>query len=443
MENWKKVVSVFIIGGLIAGLVGCSSSNGSNKIVNMLYWPGPESDAMTKVVSTYNDGQGKRDGVEVKMAPAPREGFWEKESAMMASNSTDVDIYMTASYKVGEHKGHLLPLDDKLGDGFKTFIGTTVDSLKNEGHVYGIPMDVSNHFMYYRKDLIDKLMNDADWQAKYKEISKQVIGKELAVKDPKDWNWDDFVATAAFFTKKINADSPTEYGTALPAKNLIYNIMIWDDVFYSFGGTWYNKDGKANFNTDAGKKALAVYANIMSKGLTPASSSTFEYPETNQAFQTGNAALILQWGAAYHELSDKTKSEKIYDKVAIAPIPGDKHQTHVHALAVGLNSSSKNQENATKWLKYLTTKDAQKIYADNGGIPSVKDILDGMKDTRPEFPYIAEQVDKYGFVEDTSDKVFPILEVLAKNFSAAWAGQMDINTAVKKADDEVNQKVGK
>jgi multiple sugar transport system substrate-binding protein len=451
MRCWKKQLSILVMGSLLFSLTACGSSEsnagggtgGTSKTeaINMLYWPGPESDAMSKVVAAYNNGQGKKDGVEVKMAPAPREGFWEKESAMMSANGSDVDIYMTATYKIGEHKGHLVPLEDKLGDGLKTFIGTTVDSLKNDGHVYGLPMDVSNHFMYYRKDLIKKLLSDAAWQAKYKQISKQVTGKELSPKDPKDWNWDDFIAASAFFTKKYNSDSPTEYGTALQAKNLIYNVMIWNDVLYSYGGTWY-KDGKANFDTEEGKKALAVYADIYRRNLTPASSSTFEYPETNQAFQTEKAAFILQWSAAYHELSDKTKSANVADKVGIAPIPGEKHQTHVHVLAVGLNNSSKHQDASLKWLKYLATKDAQQVYAQNGGIPSVTDILNGMKDQRPEFPYIAEHVDKYGFVEDTSDKVFPVLEVLAKHLSAAWADQTDVDTALKKANDEVNQKVG-
>ncbi|MGG1515910.1 sugar ABC transporter substrate-binding protein [Paenibacillus oryzisoli] len=453
----KKSVTILVTGAVAMGLTACSSNNAAQKgdaqstgkgpaqseVVNMLYWPGPESDAITKVIAAYNSDQGKKDGVEVKMAPAPREGFWEKEATMMSASNSDIDVYMTATYKVGEQNQSLVPLEDKLGDGLKVFIGTTVDSLKSDGHVYGVPMDVSNQFMYYRKDLVDKLLSDAAWQAKYKQISQQIVGKELSPKKPDDWNWDDFKATAAFFTKKYNADSPTEYGTALPAKNLIYNIMIWDDVLYSFGGSWYTDDGKANFGNDAAKKALSVYSDIFKNDLTPASSSTFEYPETNQAFQTGKAALILQWSAAYHELSDKSKNPTIFDKVGLAPIPGDQHKTHVHVLAVGLNKSSKHQDAAVKWLKYLSTEAAQKIYAQNGGIPSVKSILKGMKAERPEFPVIAEHVDKYGFVEDTSANVNPVLEILAKNFSAAWAGQVSVDNALKQANTEVNQKVGK
>lgn len=461
MKVQQKWLSMIVTAGLAALLGGCTTSNtqtpsqtpsadigdstpkAEKQTVTMLYWPGPESDAMQKVVNHYNQSQGGQDGVEVKMAPAPREGFWEKESAMMGSDNKDVDVYFTASYKIGEHKNDLLPLDDKLGDSLKLYIGTTIDSLKNGGQTYAIPTDVSNHFMYYRKDLIDQLLSDAVWQATYKEVSKKIVGKELTPKKPEEWNWDDFTATAAFFTQSINPGSPTQYGTALQAKNLIYNVMIWDDVLYSLGGTWYTNDGKANFDTDETKRALAIYANLTKNGISPATASTFEYPETNQSFQTGKTAMILQWSAAYHELTDQSKSGLIFDKVGIAPIPGDKHATHVHSLGVGINKHSEKQEAALKWLKYLATTEAMRTYAENGGIPPVADVLNGMKEQRPEFPYIAEHVDQYGYVVDTSDKVFPILEVLAKHFSAVWAGQADADEAAKKAQAEVTALLGK
>lgn len=441
MFKFKNVLCLLVVTAIMFSLTACGGS--SKKTVNMLYWPGPETEAMQKVVDAYNTTKGQKDAIEVKLAPAPREGFWEKESAMMGANNKDIDIYMTASYKVGEHQDYLIPLDDKLNGAFKLFIGSLVDSLKVDGKTYAVPMDVSNHFMYYRKDLVEKLLSDAGQKAKYKEISKNVVGKELEPKDPKDWNWDDFTATAAFFSKKYNTDSPTEYGTALPAKNLIYNIMLWDNVLYSFGGSWYDKSGKANFNTPETVKALNVYANIMKKGLSPASSTTFEYAETNQALETGNAVLALQWSAAYHELTDKSKNAKYFDKIAIAPIPGEKHFTHVHALAVGINKNSKNIDASVKFMQYLCTKDSMQMYADNGGIPSVSEVLNNLKDKRPEFPAIAEHCDKYGMVEDTSKNVFPILNVLATNFSSVWAGLTDAESGAKKAQDEVSALLGK
>ena len=46
-------------------------------------------------------------------------------------------------------------------------------TMQYDGKQYGVPTDLSMHFMYYRKDLIDKLLSDKDWQAKYAEISEK------------------------------------------------------------------------------------------------------------------------------------------------------------------------------------------------------------------------------------------------------------------------------
>ena len=81
--------------------------------------------------------------------------------------------------------------------------------------------------MYYRTDLIAKLLSDPAWQAKYTEIAQAKLGKALAPKDPDQWTWDDYAATAMFFTKSINSDSPTRYGTVLQMKNLLFNMMVW------------------------------------------------------------------------------------------------------------------------------------------------------------------------------------------------------------------------
>ncbi len=61
--------------------------------------------------------------------------------------------------------------------------------------------------MYYRKDLIDRLLSDEAWKKKYSDIAKNKLGKALEPKDPDKWNWDDYEATALFFTKSINAEA--------------------------------------------------------------------------------------------------------------------------------------------------------------------------------------------------------------------------------------------
>ena len=43
-----------------------------------------------------------------------------------------------------------------------------------------MPTDLSLHFMYYRKDSIDRLLSDEAWKKTYSDIAKNKLGKAIA-----------------------------------------------------------------------------------------------------------------------------------------------------------------------------------------------------------------------------------------------------------------------
>jgi multiple sugar transport system substrate-binding protein len=396
----------------------------------MVLWPGPEGDAMQKVVDAYNASQGKKDGVTVKMILLSRDNTFAKEAALMKAKSSEYDIYFTASYLVGQHAPYL---SDLKGVKDSLYLKASVNSLKVAGKQKALPLDTSLHFMYYRKDLVASLSANA---AKYTSIAKEVLGKDLKPNtNPATWSWDDALATAAFFTQKYNPDSPTKYGYALPAKNLLYNTMIWNDVLWGLGGNWL-KNGKPNLNTPTGKAAIDVYNTIYTKGLTSPESSQWEYAETNSALTSGNAAMALQWNAAYSELSTTGATK---DQVGIAAPPGKGARTHVHALAVGLNKYSKNQAASAKWMAYLATVPAMKAYANAGGVPSMPSILTGMVAKNASFANIIEYAGKYGYSESAGAREFDIYAALAEVLSPAWSGQKTSAEVAAAADEAIKK----
>src|SRR5690625_2938257 len=256
----RNIFITAVLGFILLFIVACSSNEGASTDgeseqkdgdttnVKMIYWPGPESDAMQHVVDAYNEGQGQEDNVNVEMVLISRGGTYEKEATMMSSKSDEVDMYFTASYIVGQHAPALDPLTDLLS--FDNHMDVSVDALTMDGEIMAVPMDVSNHFLFYRKDLMDQLLSDDNWKQKYAEISQEVVGKELEPKSPEEWDWDDFTSSAAFFTEEMNNDSPTKYGTVLQLKNLIFNVMIWDDILWSKGGSWMDDDGNLTIHSD-------------------------------------------------------------------------------------------------------------------------------------------------------------------------------------------------
>lgn len=219
----KSVLALFLVAALALTLVGVASPTRAQIEVKMVYWTGPESLAMSNVIDKYNAGQGKTDGVQVQMVLFGREGFWERQETIIAAGSSEVDLFYTASYYVGRQLAGLEPITSVVPDLKErgVFIPNALDVLSSDDQVYGLPLDVSLHFMYYRTDLIDTLLKDEKWQERYKAISKEKLGTEMTPKPIDEWSWDDFKAAALFFTKAANPESPTEYGTVLQAKNLV------------------------------------------------------------------------------------------------------------------------------------------------------------------------------------------------------------------------------
>jgi multiple sugar transport system substrate-binding protein len=429
MRTKKIMIALVSALSLVVGLAVLPAANAATT-VKMVLWPGPEGDAMQKVVDEYNASQGKKDGVTVKMILLSRDNTFAKEAALMKAKSKEYDIYFTASYLVGQHAPYL---SDLKGVKDSLYLKASVDSLKVAGKQKALPLDTSLHFMYYRKDLVASLSANA---AKYTSIAKEVLGKDLKPNtNPATWSWDDALATAAFFTQKYNPDSPTKYGYALPAKNLLYNTMIWNDVLWGLGGNWL-KNGKPNLNTPTGKAAIDVYNTIYTKGLTSPESSQWEYAETNSALTSGNAAMALQWNAAYSELSTTGATK---DQVGIAAPPGKGARTHVHALAVGLNKFSKNQAASAKWMAYLATVPAMKAYANAGGVPSMPSILTGMVAKNASFANIIEYAGKYGYSESAGAREFDIYAALAEVLSPAWSGQKTSAEVAAAADEAIKK----
>lgn len=425
MKTFKVLWAAALSAALI--LTGATAISAAPTEVKMVLWPGPEGDAMQKVVDRYNATQGKKDGVRVKQILLSRSDTFSKEAALMKAKSSEYDIYFTASYLVAQHAPYLSPLQ---GVDRSKYLKSAVDGLRVNNQQMALPLDTSLHFMYYRKDLVNAL-SSAENKAKYRNISKQVLGKTLNPNtNPNSWTWDDAVATAAFYTQQYNPQSPTKYGYALPAKNLLYNTMIWNDLLWGNGGNWI-KNGKPAINTPEGRKAINIYRTIYTKGLTSPDSSQWEYAETNSALTSGNAMMAMQWNAAYPELSTTGATA---GQIGIARPPGKGPRTHVHALAVGLNKYSKNQAAAQKWMAYLATEPAMRQYAKNGGTPSMPAILNTMVKDNASYANLIRYANTVGYSRPTLAREFDIYAALAQELSPAWVGQRSVADAAKRAD---------
>ena len=419
----------------LCGAIGFFSLGISTALaeVTVLGWPGgPEETGLRKAAEVYNGKAADAD--KVKLIFFNRDGFFDKLQADLAAGTKEFDANLLATYAIGRYAPFMDPIT-LPASAKDVFSDKVLATMQFGGKQYGVPTDLSLHFMYYRKDLLDQLLSNADWKKKYTEIAQAKLGKALAPKDPAEWGWDDYEATALFFTRSVNPDSPTRYGTVLQMKNLLFNMMVWESTVRSEGGNWMDDKGQITVDTPAFRKGLELYKRLYDAGATPKDSVTYEYAEANAAFGSGQAATMLQWNAAFGDLDSKDKNPAVAGKIGtVAPPAGSAGRfTHIHGLGLGINKNSEHKDGAAKFLSWLATPEAMEIYAMAGGSPALVDAETAkLAADRPDLVKLGQFAGQYGFVMNggTAAKTLPVYELQAKEFTGFWAGTESEDQAI-------------
>lgn len=398
--------------------------------VTVLGWPGgPEEAALRAVTEIYNAKPDVAEENKVELLFTSRDGFFDKLQVDLAAGSTAFDVNLIATYSIGRYAPFMEPitLSDQAG---AVFGDTVLKTMQFDGQQYGVPTDLSLHFLYYRQDLIDALLADDAAKAKYAEISQQHLGKAMEPKAPADWTWEDFVANALYFSQSVNPDSPTRYGTVIQAKNLLFNMMVFHSWPRSYGGNWMDDAGNITVDSEAFRTALSQAKLLFDLGATPPDSTSYEYAEANAAYASGQVAAMVQWNAAASELT----AAQAATGTTAPPAGPDGKFTHIHGLGLGLNKAAENKEGAIAFLQWLSTEEAALAYAKAGGAPGLAaETAAKLAADRPDLVQVGEYASTYGFVMNggTSEKALSVYEAQAKEFTGFWAGTQDLDTALK------------
>ncbi|WP_426237828.1 ABC transporter substrate-binding protein [Pararhizobium sp. DWP1-1-3] len=422
-------------GGLLAVAIAGLLAGPAFAKVTVLGWPGgPEETALRAAADVYNAKPGVSENDKVELLFFNRDGFWDKLQADLAAGSKAFDVNLLATYSIGRYAPFMEPV--ALSEEAASVYGDAVlKTMQYESKQFGVPTDLSLHFMYYRKDLIDGLMKDDAGKAKYAEISEKHLGKKLEPKTPDEWTWDDYAATALYFTQSVNPDSPTRYGTVLQLKNLLFNMMVFQSIPRAYGGNWMDDAGKITVNSDAYRKGLETYKLLYDAGATPRDSLSYEFAEANAAYTSGQVAAMMQWNAAASDLTNKEKSPAVADVTdTVAPPAGPEGRfTHIHGLGFGLNKNAENKAGAQAFIKWLSSKEAALTYARHNGAPALTpEVVTEVAKERPDLVKLGEFASKYGYVMNggTSAKALSVYELQAKEFTGYWSGQQSLDEAL-------------
>lgn len=421
MKRSAKLLAMTAMASLLAGHAHAE--------VTVLGWPGgPEEAALRAVTEIYNAKADVAPENKVELLFTSRDGFFDKLQIDLAAGTKAFDVNLIATYSIGKYAPFMEPIT-LSGEAETVFGGTVLKTMQYEGAQYGVPTDLSLHFLYVRSDLIDALLADEAAKARYSEIAEKHLGEKLEPKNPQDWTWKDFVANALYFSKSVNPDSPTRYGTVIQAKNLLFNMMVFHSWPRSYGANWMDDQGNITVDSEAYRTALKMAKMLFELGATPQDSTSYEYAEANAAYSSGQVAAMVQWNAAASDLKGAQSAT-----VSFAPPAGpDGRFTHIHGLGLGLNKASDNKEGARAFLSWLSTEEAALAYARAGGAPGLAGATAGkLADERPDLVQVGDYASNYGFVMNggTSQNALSVYEAQAKEFTGYWAGTQDLDAAM-------------
>ncbi len=385
MRSTLRVVVVAVLTAAAFALVACGggddSSGGEGKAsadtgklsdkpmdLTFLWFEWPPAQALEELGKEYTK---TRPNVTVKVNTVPNAQWHDAIFTQFAARKTNFDLPILDSQNIGEavENGSILDMTDFVEKNVDTsqydpyflaaygqYPQAQTGEPNPDAKTYGLPLLGDTWAMIWRKDLMG---------------------------DEPPETWEDMIAAA----KQCQEKNPGMSGLAFhqagtsDAAAVTYNV-----VNALYGGELWNQDERkieGVINDDAGKKAMQVLVDEMVP-LTPKGSSNWFIDEVNAAIGQGKVCVGFQWIAAMGGLLDpkssslgKTK-EDILKKLAFAPLP--KQETDKVPLGgMGLHVSryipEEKQAEALNFIKWFQTSEAQKRWAQLGGVPARNDVL--------------------------------------------------------------------
>ncbi|MCZ2401687.1 sugar ABC transporter substrate-binding protein [Paenarthrobacter sp. Z7-10] len=341
---------------LAAGSLTACSSNGSSADGN-----GPSTLRVTLANHVWTDSIKaaipefeKANNVKVELTQLGEDQLSDQYNVKLNAGTDEIDVMMYRPLQEGKtfaKNGYLADLTDKVKSNadwdWSDFQAGPISSTTYEDKVVGVPTITEREVLYYRKDLLKKAGL---------EVPKTMEELQADAKKIKDAN----PGVAGFVARTGKSAAVTQFSSFL----------------YSYGGDFIDDAGKSAVGSDAAKKAYAVYGGLI-KDQGPKNVSTdMSWPEAMAIFTQGNAAFYTEADSLYKNATDPAKS-KVSDTVGFAPLPagpaGSKPY-NVPSWALGINSQSKNQDNAWKFVQWATSK-AMTLKIQKAGVPGPRNSV--------------------------------------------------------------------
>ncbi len=290
-------------------------------------------------------------GIKVELTQLAEDQLTDQYKVKLNAGSSDMDVMMYRPLQEGKLFGqsnYLADLTDKVEGNadwnWSDFQSGPVGLTTYQDKVLGIPMITETEVLYYRKDLLEQAGLDVPTTLDELEAAAKAISEA----NP---------GVAGFVSRTGRSAAVTQLSGYL----------------YSFGGEWIDDEGNSAVGSDEAKAAYAYYGGLLHNYGPENVSTDMSWPEAFAIFTQGNAAFLTDASSLYKNTTDPEKST-VGDQVGFAAFPAGpagSHPYNVAAWGLGVNSQSKNQDNAWKFIEWATSPEMT-LEVQAAGVPGAR-----------------------------------------------------------------------
>jgi len=337
---------------------------------------------------------------------------------LQADNLSDITFISSAAIVPFMASGRLAPLPADFAEEVRSVVyPAAVGPVSRGGEMFAVP------YNYYPNSGII-MYNEALWE-------------EAGLDPATATTWDEFMALAQGVTERDASGAMTQAGfSAQQEPHTMF--LAW---LLQLGGKPFNEDGSAAFNSDAGRAALQLYADIFQKWQV----DDYEFNSTITAFNQGQAAATMV-GPWYESILAKDFPSIQVGHVVQPPLPGvDAGQPNNWALlevwSHVVSAEGAEKEGTQRFLEFLLRPEISARWsAFSGEMPAViaASSFPEVTDTTYIKPYIAAL--EYGVSENvTSYLSSDVNTAIGTMLESVARGQASVDDALATAEAEVNR----
>ena len=385
---------------------------------------------MQKLTSDFTE---KNPGIELNWVTLEENILRQRVTTDIATNGGQYDIMTIGTYEVPiwAKEGWLVSLDDLPASyDIDDLLPAIRGGLSVDGSLYAAPFYGESSMVMYRTDLMEKA--------------------GLTMPNAPTW---DFIREAA----KAMTDKDNEvYGVCLRGKaGWGENAAFLTAMSNSFGARWFDLDWNPQFDGDAWKETLNFYLEMMEESGPPGASSN-GFNENLALFQTGKCGMWIDATVAASFITNPNDSQ-VHDRVGFALAPDNglgKRGNWLWAWSLAIPAGSQKVEAAKKFINWATSKDYLALVASKEGWANVPPGTRTSLYENPEYakvPFAQMTLDSINSADPTNPAIDPVPYVgvqfvaipefqgiataVGQQFSAALAGQISADDALKNAQD--------